>query len=236
MRKIGITLVGILVSISIFSQNLVGAWEATITTSEGVDIKNVVIFSENYMASTWFNTKDGEFRSVNGGSWKLNGNTLEGNIEFDSRNSDKVGSQMIFDLIISESELKVDGVDIVWKKLDNGTPGDLCGAWLMSGRKRDGKIETRNTDQPRKTLKILSETRFQWIAYNTETKQFMATGGGSYTTIGSKYTENIEFFSKDKTRVGAELSFDFSLLQNEWHHAGFSSKGDPLYEIWSIRE
>jgi len=45
------------------------------------------------------------------------------------------------------------------------------GAWrsengviIFSGSKRDGEIQARDTDQPRKTMKILSGTRFQWIA------------------------------------------------------------------------
>lgn len=236
MKRTEIFLVLILLSITTFSQNLVGSWEAEYTTPEGVSVKNVVIFSSKYLASTWYKAEDGEFISVYGGSWKLNGNMLEGNIEFDSKNSEKVGSQMIFNLSLSEAELKVEGMDIVWKRLDKGMPGDLSGAWLMSGRKRDGKIQTRSTDGPRKTMKILSGTRFQWVAYNTETKQFMGTGGGTYTTIDGRYTENIKFFSRDKTRVGASLGFDYKLEgSSNWHHSGFSSKGEPLYEIWSFR-
>ena len=85
-------------------------------------------------------------------------------------------------------------------------------------------------------MKILSGSRFQWIAYNTETKQFIATGGGNYTTINGKYTEHIEFFSRDVGRVGASLEFDFDLKEGDWHHSSFSSKGDPLYEVWSKRK
>ena len=106
----------------------------------------------------------------------------------------------------------------------------------MSGRKRDGEIQQRDTNRPRKTMKILSGTRFQWIAYNIETKQFMGTGGGTYTTIDGVYTENIEFFSRDNSRVGASLPFNFELQEGKWHHSGNSSKGAPIYEIWSQRE
>jgi len=121
------------------------------------------------------------------------------------------------------------------KRIDNGTPGKLQGAWLMSGRIRDVKEQTRDTSGPRKTMKILSGTRFQWIAYNTDTKEFMGTGGGTYTTIDGTYTENIEFFSRDNSRVGASLSFQYEVKENEWHHRGLSSKGKPIYEIWSPR-
>ena len=128
------------------------------------------------------------------------------------------------------------GFDKKMKRIDNGTPGKLHGAWLMSGRVKDGKTQLRNTDQPRKTMKILSGTRFQWIAYNTETKQFMGTGGGTYTTIDGKYTESIEFFSRDDSKAGLSLKFDYSLVNGKWHHKGFSSKGDALHEIWGMRE
>ena len=62
----------------------------------------------------------------------------------------------------------------------------------------------------------------------TETIEFIGTGGGYYTTVNGKYTENIEFFSRDNTKVGLELEFDFSLKDSNWHHKGFSSKGDIM--------
>lgn len=106
----------------------------------------------------------------------------------------------------------------------------------MSGRIRDGKTQMRDTAKPRKTMKVLSGTRFQWIAYNTETKQFMGTGGGTYTTLKGKYTENIEFFSRDNSKAGLSLVFDYSLENGTWNHKGFSSKGVAMHEIWGVRK
>jgi hypothetical protein len=157
-------------------------------------------------------------------------------VEFDTNNPDRVGSEVSFEVMYKDSIMGIVGSDMVLKRIDNGEPGKLQGAWLMSGRVRDGEIQIRDTERPRKTMKILSGTRFQWIAYNTETKQFMGTGGGTYTTEDGEYTENIEFFSRDDTRVGAELKFDYKLIDGKWHHSGFSSKGDPLHEIWSVRQ
>ncbi|MEM1136632.1 MAG: hypothetical protein AAGI07_12415 [Bacteroidota bacterium] len=85
-------------------------------------------------------------------------------------------------------------------------------------------------------MKILTPTHFQWIAYNTATGQFFGTGGGTYTAENGTYTENIKFFSRDKSRVGASLTFSFDVQGNDWHHKGKSSKGDPMYEIWSVRK
>ena len=50
-----------------------------------------------------------------------------------------------------------------------------------------------------------------------------------------QYTEKIKYFSRDNSRVGARLQFDFELQQGKWHHSGKSSKGKPIYEVWSKR-
>ena len=57
MKKKGIFLVLTLLFVTTFSQNLVGSWEAEYSTPEGVSVKNVVIFSNNYLHS------DDEFKS-----------------------------------------------------------------------------------------------------------------------------------------------------------------------------
>lgn len=238
MKKALVLLVMILLCTMVNSQSLIGAWEAPINIStENLKLKlrNVVIFTESHQVSAIYNAESGAFITTNGGSWILNGNTVTETIEFDTNTPERVGTTVSFDIELTDSELKIKGKDLVWKRIDNGAPGDLAGAWLISGRKRDGEIQKRDTNRPRKTMKILSGTRFQWIAYDTETKQFMGTGGGTYTTIDDKYSENIEFFSRDDSRVGANLSFDFELKDGDWHHSGLSSKGQPIYEIWSKR-
>lgn len=234
---------GILISLLLlaaqicFSQSLVGAWEWMETDEEGKKTKGVVTFSESYQAAAWFDAETGAFIKTNGGSWKLEGNAMTEVAEFNSAEPDKIGETVSFEIEWNgPDKMRIVGMDTWATRVDAGGPGDLAGAWLMSGRKRDGEIQERDTNRPRKTMKILSGTRFQWIAYNTETKQFMGTGGGTYTTIDGKYTENIEFFSRDDSRVGASLEFTYELKDGNWHHSGKSSKGDPLYEIWSMRD
>jgi len=217
------------------AQQLEGAWEATLE-KEGKTQRNIVIFSEGHQVSTFYEAETGAFVSTNGGAWDLDGNQLTETVEFDTETPDSVGSTTTFEIDLTDNELRAKDSEMVWKRIDNGTPGDLAGAWLISGRVRDGELQKRDTNRPRKTMKILSGTRFQWIAYNTETKEFMGTGGGTYTTVDGKYTENIEFFSRDNNRVGASLEFDYELKDGDWHHSGLSSKGQPIYEVWSQRE
>ncbi|UJH66048.1 membrane or secreted protein [Allomuricauda sp. SCSIO 65647] len=221
-------------SLSIQGQSLIGAWEAT-TSHEGNLLRNVVIFADGYQAATFYDAETGAFVSTNGGTWSLDGNTMTETIEFDTKKPERVGTTTSFEVIFDSDELRIKDVDMVWKRIDDGTPGDLAGAWLISGRKQNDEMRQMDTNRPRKTMKILSGTRFQWIAYNTETAEFMGTGGGTYTTAEGKYTENIEFFSRDNSRVGASLQFDYELKDGGWHHSGLSSKGQPIYEIWSTR-
>lgn len=113
---------------------------------------------------------------------------------------------------------------------------DLDGEWLFATRGPDTGQDRRGEKSSRKTLKFLKDGTFQWIAYDTESFRFSGTGGGSYSSKDGIYTEQIEFFSKDNSRVGATLEFNYELNENDWHHTGNNSKGEPMYEIWAKRE
>lgn len=221
---------------NINSQNIIGSWERIQENESGITEKQIVIFSSNgFQSISIFNAKTGEFIYTNGGTWELNGDDLTEKVEFDTGNPDRIGSQVTFKIIVKKNSITgSDGYP--WKRIDHGKPGELEGAWLMGGRFRNGKKQMRKVDGPRKTMKLLSGKRFQWIAYNTETKQFMGTGGGTYTTKNGVYSENIEFFSRDNSKAGLKLKFDFDIIDNEWNHKGFSSKGDPMHEIWVKRK
>ena len=112
---------------------------------------------------------------------------------------------------------------------------DLDGAWLFATRGPDTGQERRGEESSRKTLKFLKDGTFQWIAYDTESFKFSGTGGGRYTAQNGKYTETIEFFSRDADRVGAVLEFNYDIEGSDWHHTGKNSKGEPMYEIWARR-
>ena len=218
------------------TQSFEGAWERNHFSKEGVELKSIVIFSKSHQVFTTYESLTGKFIYSNGGTWKLNNNIMTEKVEFDTNDSSRVGSIISFDVEIRDSTMSIVGSDMNFKRIDDGSPGKLNGAWLMSTRFRDGIKQFRDTTKPRKTMKILSGTRFQWIAYNTETKKFMGTGGGTYSSVGGDYVENIEFFSRDNSRVGVSLKFNFELLDKKWEHKGFSSKGNPVHEIWSKRD
>ncbi len=235
MKKVIIILLCIL-PCGLKGQSLIGAWERTYVTGGGDTLKSVVIIADGYQVATNYHARTGKFMDTNGGTWQLKGDQMTEKVEFDSKTPERVGSEVNFKIKLNENQLQIVGSDASWTKIDSGKPGQLQGAWLMSGRFRDGERQDRDTTRPRKTMKILSGTRFQWIAYNTATKEFKGTGGGKYSTIDGKYTENIEFFSRDNAKVGLSLQFDYELVDGKWYHKGLSSKGDPIHEIWSVRD
>ena len=235
MKKFFLLLI-VLCSLSANSQSIIGAWEMDHISKDGEKLKSVVIFAEGYQVISVFKSESGEFVYSNGGTWKINGNMMTEKVEFDTGNAERVGEVVTFQVELTDSSLSIPESNWTFYRIDDGSPGELQGAWLMAGRVRDGNKQMRDTSGPRKTMKILSGKRFQWIAYNTETKRFMGTGGGSYSTIDGIYTDNIEFFSRDNSKAGLSLQFSYSIENNEWDHSGYSSKGDPMHEIWIRRE
>lgn len=235
MKKYFLFLI-VLYSLSANSQSIIGAWERLHESQDGDKLRSVVIFAEGYQVISIFNSESGEFVYSNGGTWKIDGNMMTEKVEFDTGNAERVGEVVTFQVELTDSSLSIPESNRTFYRIDNGKPGELQGAWLMAGRVRDGNKRMRDISSPRKTMKILSGKRFQWIAYNIETKKFMGTGGGTYSTIDGIYTENIEFFSRDNSKAGLSLEFNYTIENNEWNHSGYSSKGDPMHEIWIIRK
>ncbi len=222
-----------------FQTNLQGAWQQ-VTMQNGAEITRVLLLSDHYFAWTEYATTDGAFLNTKGGRWQLENEQLTFTYEFHTADTGMVGQSEKWLAKIEQGELllhqNIAGRQLRWEAADQNKTTPLTGAWLMAGRVNNGEIARRDTNVPRKTMKILTGEHFQWIAYNTATKQFFGTGGGLYTAENGLYTERLRFFSRDNNRVGMNLEFKFEVHGNDWHHSGNSSSGEPLYEIWARRE
>ncbi|WP_254152954.1 membrane or secreted protein [Chryseosolibacter indicus] len=230
--KLLILIAAVLTSLSAVAQvkssDLVGAWK-----SQSNNQTSVAICSDKFFSVAVYTNS--EFIGTYGGKYTAAGQNITLNFEFHTLNPEMITQQVEVAAEIKNGKLVLTQEGTEWTRLDDGKPGKLAGAWLITGRMQ-GNTMSEMTPGARRTMKILSGTRFQWIAYNVDTKEFFGTGGGSYTTEKGKYTENIEFFSRDNSRVGKSLSFDFNLENQQWHHKGLSSKGEPINEVWSKRE
>ncbi|GAA0877758.1 hypothetical protein GCM10009119_07260 [Algoriphagus jejuensis] len=219
-------------------QSLNGAWKLVSQNGKAVTAQEYVkVYQDDYFAFGAKNVADNAFIGAGGGPYKYTDGKYSETLDFFTLNPAQVGTTTPFKIELNGNKLTLtantnDGMLVeIWEKISD-TKDDLTGNWVITGRKRDGEI-SRSTPGARRTIKILSGGRFQWIAFNSETKEFSGTGGGTYTAVNGKYTENITFFSRDNSRVGASLGFDFEVIDGEWHHSGLSSTGSPIYEIWT---
>ncbi|SOE19869.1 hypothetical protein SAMN06298216_0370 [Spirosomataceae bacterium TFI 002] len=182
-----------------------------------------IILTDNYLVETIFQSNPATFVLTRGGFVEKKGKFFNVKLEFNS--NFEMDEKKDLALKMSKDWKKVSLAD---QEMENN--------WLFSGRVVNGKESTRRgEDSSRKTLKILFDGYFLWIAYDVADMKFSGSGGGLYTARNGKYIETIQYFSKDNSRVGAVLSFDYELINNEWHHTGLSSKGDPIHEIWAKR-
>lgn len=212
-----------------FSQtSIIGAWSRQEGTST-----ITLLFQDGYYSYTKYDVANKVFSFTKGGSYSVAGNQLSIKYLFHTAEKEVVGTDAAMNISLAPQTLSIttNGANETYKRVDD-SKSVLAGHWLITGRMNNGTMQTI-TPGARRTIKLLTGTRFQWIAINVETKEFFGTGGGTYTFSNGKYTENIEFFSRDSTRVGASLSFDGKVEGNNWHHSGLSSKGEPIHEIWT---
>lgn len=208
-----------------FAQTLDGGWKNT----EG-NKTTLILATNNYVSITEYSPT--EFIKTWGGKYETQkGGQVYINVEFNSSDPSMVTTQQTFNFKSKKKELDFNGKS--FQRIDTNGKNALTGLWVITGRANPQGEMGKITPGARRTYKLNADGYFQWLAINTKTGEFSGTGGGRYTLKNGKYTEHIEFFSRDNSRVGAELSFDASVAENEWTHSGKSSKGDPIKEVWS---
>lgn len=211
-------------------KDIIGAWGYG-----NPENRTVMINTEKVFSVATYDLPGKKLISSYGGVWRIDGNSLVKKIEWHSKDSAQVGKEFKEPIEIKGGKLI--NKDETWTRLDDGKPGALMGAWVITGNYRNDSVSKRASPfYPRRTMKVLSGKYFHWIAYNVVTKSFMNAGGGTYTTENGKYTENIEFFTKTPESVGKKLTFDYSFVNGDWRHKGEKSTGGAMDECWTKRE
>lgn len=225
-------------ALSLSAQQEEGAWKLISQNQVPVSGQEFIkIYQDNYFAFGVKNLADNSFVGAGGGPYAVRAGKLQETLEFFTLNPEIIGMVTSFDARLEGKRMTLSATTPkgplveVWEKVSDATD-DLTGNWVITGRMRDDQIQ-RSTPGARRTIKILSGGRFQWVAFNSETREFSGTGGGTYTAKDGKYVETISFFSRDNSRVGASLGFDYQVIDGEWHHSGMSSTGQPIFEIWT---
>lgn len=223
--------------ITLSGQWVNGVYEKTEKNDTSTQTSRLMI-KDSYFILTIFNSAPASFNYTVGGILTSEGKNFIVNLEFnsaiakDSLKTLKGTFQLNGNrcMVIFENGKKLD-LEKVTKEDQN-----FEGAFLMAGRVTDQGESRRRIDVPRITMKMLLDGHFQWIAFNKETFEFSGTGGGKYIADNTgAYIEQIEFFSRNSSRVGAKLPFKYNIKGNDWFHQGNSSTGEPMHEIWSRR-
>ena len=211
-------------------KGLEGAWRTQDAAGNAV----VMLVQDGFFTVARFNKEGKKFLGTSGGTYTASKNKFLIRYEFNTMDSTQVGKSASADYKLENNRwiMGLGEATDAWERIDEKKSNSpLAGTWRITGRERDGQMSTMRPG-PRKTLKVLTGTRFQWIAFNSETGEFSGTGGGTYTAKDGKYTEHIEFFSRDSSRVGMQLSFNYEVKDGKWHHTGKSSTGSPVNEVW----
>jgi len=197
----------------------------------------ILIISDTYYCWSLYQKGSNEFIGASGGIHKIGGSTLEFQVIYHTLDSTLIGKSIMYEKKGGSNKFTLtssQNITVEIKRIKEKVESPLKGTWRISERERNGAM-VEMPEGDRKTLKILTNGYFQWSAFNSATGQFFGTGGGTYTLENGKYTEHIKFFSRDNSRVGADLSFDYSVNEDNtnWFHSGLSSKGKPIRETWS---
>lgn len=214
------------------AQSIKGSWRSQQPNNSIASL----IIADNYLMIASYSILNKYFDRTEGGSFTMDGDKMTYLTEFNTGDTAKINKSVVYTVTRKDKVLTLRGEDreLVWMLVDDAADVPMAGTWHITGRAKDGTGEMMQIHQTgtRKTLKILSGTRFQWAAIDPAVKGFYGTGGGTYEIKNGQYTETIQFFSRDNYRVGNELTFDWALKDGVWDHAGKSSKGDPIHEVW----
>lgn len=220
------------------AQNFFGAWKLITQNEKPFADECIKIYSAGYFMFAIHDT-EGKFIKAGGGNYSADKKSYTEVLDFYTSDSTQVRQPVTYSYSLKKDELTIEAamhgmvLKETWKKVTE-TPTELNGAWRFGARVNDEGVagERRGGVSPRQTLKVLSGNHFQWAAFNYETKQFMGTGGGTYKLEDGKYTEIIRFFSRDNSRAGMSLTFDYRLDGSDWYHQGKGTTGNLVSEVW----
>jgi len=240
MRTIKLTAFVLSIALSglLHAQNLSGAWKLVNQNGKPFTEESIKIYSQDYFMFA-IHDKDGKFIKAGGGSYSVSGKQYTETLDFYTTDSTRVRQTVVYSFSQKKDEVTIEasmhGIILkeTWKRVDDSL-SPFSGTWRFGARVDDDGVagQRRGGDSPRQTVKILSGKHFQWAAFNYETKQFMGTGGGTYSFADTKYTETIRFFSRDNSKVGISLPFDYKLDGSDWYHKGKGTTGNPVSEVW----
>lgn len=237
--KMKISLAGLLLlSLTmVHGQSLNGAWRLVEKEGKSPDYEVIKLYSEAYYTYAGYSKDTGEFKEAGGGRYILDFFTYREHVEIDSKDASRSGTTTSYKAVLEDDLLRITnletGVVERWQKFDDATNVEMTTCWRIHEKQDEGDTQWRRIVYgPRKTVKMLTNTRYQVLAMNSETGEFIGASGGTWYGTQNTYTEHVAFFSKNQENVGRSLAFKKKVQDGLWHHTGRDTEGKILLEKW----
>ncbi len=237
MKKFIFLLLSFIITCTSYAQILNGAWRLVEENGEPVKHEAIKLFSNSYFTYAAYHKNTGEFIEAKGGTYTLNNLSYKEHLEIDSNEPQHSGQTVAYKNTLEGNKLTLldlaTGDTQVWQRFDEGDNYQMTYCWRIHKKKDEGDTDWRTIEyRPRKTLKMITNKRYQVLALNSETGQFVGSSGGAWSSEGDTYVEHVEFFSKDQSNVGRSLKFNRSFEDGLWFHTGKTTKGEEMMEYW----
>ncbi|MFN2439588.1 MAG: hypothetical protein ABR503_10345, partial [Chitinophagaceae bacterium] len=121
--------------ITIDTKDILGAWGYG-----PADNRTVMINTDKVFSVATYDIPGKKFISSYGGTWHVDGNKLIKKIEWNSKDSVQVGKEISENVQIKNGKLTVQQTNTIWDRLDDGKPGELMGAWIITGSFRNDTV------------------------------------------------------------------------------------------------
>jgi hypothetical protein len=227
----------IILSFNTNAQILNGAWRLVEVNDQPVEHETIKLYSNSYFTYSEYDKDTGKFISARGGLYFLNNLNYKEQLDIDSRDPLYSGTTVEYEVSLSGREMIITnlstGEQEKWQKFDDADNYKMAFCWRIHKKKDEGDKDWRIIEyRPRKTLKMMTNSRYQVLALNSKTGQFVGSSGGTWSSEGDSYVEHVEFFSKDQTNVGRSLEFQRAFEDGLWLHTGKTTKDGLMMEMW----
>ena len=141
--------------------NVNGAWRlVTLNDSSLEEEERVLIFSDTYFMFGQYKT-EGDFVKAAGGTYTIEEDAYQQTYDFHTEDSMQVQKTENYTISLEDGQLLMEGDNtLLWERIDEEVR-PLNGAWRFSARvDENDQPEERRIPGPRKTMKILSGSRF----------------------------------------------------------------------------
>jgi hypothetical protein len=107
------------------------------------------------------------------------------------------------------------------------------GTWQLVSYKY-GSSQPAFSDFPenQRRIKLITETHFTWIQFDTASKKVNSAAGGTYSLSGNTYTESIDFGLGMDTYSGAKHAFTIRVDGDKFFLSGSLADGLKIEEVW----